>query len=58
LADYIPEVHDRLQEEEFEKLTLASDDGANGGPESESEWIEEWRQRMLEERWREVFGEE
>jgi hypothetical protein len=31
---------------------------ANGGPESESEWIEEWRQRMLEERWREVFGEE
>jgi len=45
-----------MQEEEFEKLALASDDGANGG--SESEWVEEWRQRMLEERWNEVFGEE
>jgi len=48
LANYIPEVHDRLQEEEFERMLFESDDGADGfGWQSE-----------IEERWREVFGEE
>ncbi|MFN3421341.1 MAG: helicase HerA domain-containing protein [Armatimonadota bacterium] len=46
LANYIPEVHDRLQEEEFERMLYESDDGAEG------------RRYRSEERWREVFGEE
>ncbi|MCS7187169.1 MAG: ATP-binding protein [Armatimonadota bacterium] len=48
LVNYIPEVHDRLQEEEFERMLYGSDNGADGvGRGSE-----------LEERWREIFGEE
>lgn len=48
LAKYIPEVHDRLQEEEFERMLHGSNDGADGFKERSE----------LEERWREVFGEE
>jgi hypothetical protein len=47
LANYIPEVHDRLQEEEFERMLRESDDGAGGR-----------RYQSIEERWSEVFGEE
>jgi len=47
LANYIPEVQDRLQEEEFERMLYGSDDGADGYE----------RQSEIEERWREVFGE-
>ncbi|MFN4179108.1 MAG: helicase HerA domain-containing protein [Armatimonadota bacterium] len=47
LANYIPEVHDRLQEEEFERMLYGSDDGAD-----------ERRYQSIEERWSEVFGEE
>ncbi len=48
LANYIPEVHDRLQEEEFEHMVYRSDDGSDGFD----------RQSKIEERWREVFGDE
>jgi hypothetical protein len=52
LANYIPEVQDRIQEEEFEQLLYESDDGADGGARYEG------GQSQIEERWREVFGEE
>lgn len=45
LANYIPEVGDRLQEEEFERMVHGSDDEANS---------EVW----LEKRWQEVYGDE
>ncbi len=48
LASYIPEVHDRLQEEEFERMLHESDDDAG----------ERIYRSRVEERWREVFGEE
>lgn len=45
IANYVPEVHDRLQEEEFERMLHESDDDAG-----ERSWVEE--------QWKEVFGEE
>lgn len=48
LANYVPDVQDRLQEEEFEQMLYGSDNGANG----------EIFQSDVEERWREIFGEE
>ena len=58
LANYIPEVQDRLKEEEFERLLYGSGDGANGGVREEERGTEKWGQSQLEERWGEVFGEE
>ncbi|MCS7191829.1 MAG: ATP-binding protein [Armatimonadetes bacterium] len=48
LANYVPDVQDRLQEEKFEQMLHGSDNGVNG----------EIFQSDVEERWREIFGEE
>lgn len=48
LAAEIPEIQDRLQEEEFQQLLYESDDGVNG----------KLRQIDLEERWKEIFNED
>ncbi len=50
LANYIPEVSDRLQEEECERMVRGSDSDGNG-------WNAEQRWE-IEQRWREIFGDE
>lgn len=48
LASLIPEVQDRVKEEEFERMLVESEDGDGG----------ELLQSDVERRWREIFGEE